>query len=355
MQDDLFEAPLLPVTASDSLAHSAGAKVGLAPAARQWSTVAAQLPPQLFMGVSTWSYPGWAGLVWDQVYDASVLANQGLMAYGQHPLMRTVSVDRTFWRPLDTVQYARMAAQVPEDFRFMLKCPNLVTDALVRGKDGRGQLPNPAFLQPELAIQQFVRPALQGMGQHLGVLVFQISPLPSAQLRQFSKLLDQLDAMLDAVRTTLQIHADSQRSDLPIVALEVRDPQWLTPALAHVLRAHQATYCLGLHGKMPPIEAQLPILRALWPGPLVCRWSLNRSFGPFGYSAAQQRHAPFNDIRSPDPDTRAVLARTIAGITKAGQPAFVSVSNDAEGCAPCSIALLAQQVLHQFPEQCPEP
>ena len=39
-----------------------------------------------------------------------------------------------------------------------------------------------------------------------------------------------------------------------------------------------------------------------------------------------------------------LLARTIRGITGAGQPAFVTVSNDAEGCAPCSITLLSQAI-----------
>lgn len=69
-----------------------------------------------------------------------------------------------------------------------------------------------------------------------------------------------------------------------VIALEVRDAAFLSPAHAPLLAqtlcaARQAsgnpiTYCLGLHAKMPPIEEQLPPLRALWPGPLVCRWNL---------------------------------------------------------------------------------
>jgi uncharacterized protein YecE (DUF72 family) len=39
-----------------------------------------------------------------------------------------------------------------------------------------------------------------------------------------------------------------------------------------------------------------------------------------------------------------VLARTIRGITGAGQPAYVTISNDAEGCAPLSIQKLAQAI-----------
>ena len=87
------------------------------------------------------------------------------------------------------------------------------------------------------------------------------------------------------------------------------------------------------------------MLRALWPGPLVCRWSLNRLFGPYGYADAQKKHGPFDAIVSEDPHTRAALAHTIRGIAGAGQPVYVTVSNDAEGCAPLSIQMLAQAVV----------
>src|SRR5690606_423628 len=78
--------------------------------------------------------------------------------------------------------------------------------------------------------------------------------------------------------------------------------------------------------------------------PLVCRWTLNRIFGPYGYADAQKKHGPFDAIVSEDLHTRAVLARTIRGIAGAGQPAYVIVSNDAEGCAPLSIQKLALAV-----------
>lgn len=39
-----------------------------------------------------------------------------------------------------------------------------------------------------------------------------------------------------------------------------------------------------------------------------------------------------------------MLARTIAGVTGAGQNAFVTVSNHAEGCAPLTLRTLAERV-----------
>lgn len=339
MQDDLFgdnTAPT-PPTRPTKAPKKPAVVVAAAPSGAM-QALAQALPAALRMGVSTWSYPGWDGLVWDGVYDASVLSRKGLTALSQHPLMRTVCVDRTFWRPLSVEQYAQMAAQVPEDFRFMVKCPNVITDAWVRGEDGQGQQRNPAFLNARLAVDQFVVPTLQGLSHKLGVLVYQLSPLPWEVLAHPEVLFAQLAAVLQATRQALA------QAPAVIVAVEVRDPLLLAAQLVQTLQAHGATMCLGLHGKMPPIEQQLPLLRQLWPTPLVCRWNLNTSFGPFGYTAAQEKHQPFNEIRSPDTHTRQLLARTIHGITGAGQPAFVTVSNDAEGCAPRSVQLLAEQL-----------
>lgn len=292
------------------------------------------------MGVSTWSYPGWEGLVWDGPYAASALSQKGLTALSQHPLMRTVCVDRTFWRPLTTEQYAAYAAQVPDDFRFMVKCPNVVTDAQIRAENGSGTQRNPVFLAPHIAIEQFVQPCLAGLGTKLGVLVFQISPLPWEMFGHLDTFFAQLNLLLAAVRHALA-HAPHV-----IVAVEVRDEGLQKHAqFVPVLQTNGATMCLGLHGKMPAIDEQLKTLRHFWPTPLVCRWNLNHSFGPYGYAEAQVKHQPFNKIVTPDPLTRDALARTIHGITSAGQPAFVTVSNDAEGCAPRSIDLLAQRLL----------
>ena len=336
MQDDLFASDNTP---TPQKRDSKGFKKvsGVRPAVHppHLHELASALPAALRMGVSTWSYPGWKDLVWDGLYEPTILSRKGLKALSQHPLMRTVCVDRTFWRPLSTEQYAQMAGQVGEDFRFMVKCPNVITDALVRNDEGKAQQRNPAFLNPHLAIDQFVLPCIQGLGAKLGVLVYQLSPLPWEELHQVEYLFERLNTLLDATRQAVQT------APHVIVAVEVRDPLLLEDRLINVLKTNAATLCLGLHGKMPPIAQQLPWLRKLWPMPLVCRWSLNAVFGPFGYPAAQEKHAPFSEIRSADQNTLQILARTIHGICSAGQPAYVSISNDAEGCAPRSIERLA--------------
>ncbi len=304
----------------------------------EWVALAAALPAHLRLGTSSWNYPGWNGLMWDGEYSETNLSRYGLTAYSKHPLMRTVSIDRSFYRPLNVAQFAQHAAQVGPDFRFVVKAPSLITDALVRDESGRGMRPNTHFLNAEEALQMFVEPALEGLGQKLGALVFQISPLPGAWLAQMPKLIDRLHNLLRAIPNLKHSAPDG------VIAVEVRDPQWLTPQLVNALRDTGATYCMGLHAKMPPIAEQLPILRALWPGPLVCRWNLNPIHGAFGYEDARDAYEPYDKMIDPDPVTRAALVRVITGTAGAGQNVFITLSNKAEGSAPLSVLELARAI-----------
>jgi uncharacterized protein YecE (DUF72 family) len=297
-----------------------------------------RLPSNFRVGTSSWSYPGWIGSVWAKQYAEARLSKQGLRAYAQHPLLRTVSLDRAFYRPLDASQYAAYAAQVPEDFRFVVKAPSLVADAMVRSEDGRGMRLNSAFLDADLAVREYARPALEGLRKRLGALVFQLSPVPPSMLRQLPDLLRRLATMLSALPPVREVAPEA------VVAVEVRDPEFLSSALVEVLKQSGATYCLGLHAKMPPIQEQLPILRGLWPGPLVCRWNLHRKHGAYGYEDARRLYGNFDRLVDPDPETREQLAKVIAGTTAAGYPAYVTIGNKAEGSAPLSAIALAQAV-----------
>lgn len=345
MQDDLFGAPPPPAqplapAPPRAPARKSLSRVNAAPHDEALRALASALPPRVRLGTSSWTYPGWAGLVWDTEYPDALLSREGLRAYGEHPLLRSVSVDRSFYRPLTQDQYARYAAQVPDDFRFVVKAPSHVTDALVRGEDGRGMQPNPAFLDPDLATQDFVAPALAGLGHKVGALVFQLSPLPRHLLHNLPLVLQRLRRLLLAQPALGPTAPDG------VLAVEVRDPQWLDPLfmpdLAAVLRETGATWCLCLHAKMPRLADQLPLLRMLWPGPMVCRWNLNPLHGAYGYEDAQREYEPYDRIHDVDEETRELLVRTISGIAGAGQNVFVTISNKAEGCAPLSVRALAQ-------------
>jgi hypothetical protein len=139
----------------------------------------------------------------------------------------------------------------------------------------------------------------------------------------------------------------------PIYAVELRNPELLTPRLVRTLREHGARLCLGVHARMPPAARQSAALHAMdatedegddWrlKGPLVVRWSLARGFR---YEEAKSRYAPFDRLIDPDIPTRGTLAHLIHVALKSGQPSFVIVNNKAEGCAPLSAIELARAVV----------
>ena len=134
--------------------------------------------------------------------------------------------------------------------------------------------------------------------------------------------------------------------DAAVLAVELRDAELVSPALADLLREHGARYALGLHDRMPPIDGQLPMLRALWPGDLVCRWNLQRGQR---YAEARDAWAPFDRLRAPDPATRGTLARVVRATLDAGHRAFVTINNKAEGSAPASVRELATCLLEDTP------
>lgn len=360
-EEDLFGAPVTTVpptnkkppepTPTDSAKPPPAKARKASVQAVEWSdalrALGDALPAQVHLGTSSWSYPGWQGLVWEGAHSEQTLSKKGLEIYAQHPLMRTVSIDRNFYRPLSASDFARYAAMVPADFRFMVKAPSLLTDALVRSDDGRGKEPNTAFLSPELALQEFMAPVMEGLGKNLGALVFQLSPLPWNMLDRLPQVIAQLRTMLCAL-PALQPHAPDG-----VIAVEVRDPQWLAPDMlplfAQALRDASATYCIGLHAKMPPLAEQLALLRKLWPAPLVCRWNLHPVHGPYGYAEAEKLYAPYDRIHHPEPDLHAELAALIRTFAAHGQPVHMAISNHAEGCAPMSVQTLARAITQHPP------
>lgn len=295
------------------------------------------LPANIRLGTSSWFFPGWRGLVYEGVHPQTALSKKGLAAYAQIPLLRTVSLDRTFYAPITTIEYARYAAQVPDPFSFVVKAPALVCDAVTRDEQGRGKVANPHFLDPAIAAREFVVPCLEGLGAKAGPLVFQVSPLPRGLVEEAPALIERLATFFAALPAELGRLR-------PLYALELRNAELLTPRLMRMLREVGARYCVGLHDRMPEVERQEAALRALdgdVPGDLVVRWNLHRGFL---YQAAKQRYDPFDKLVDEDPETRRILARMAQAAFKAGRKVWITANNKAEGSAPLSLLKLAREI-----------
>lgn len=358
-QIDLFGAPpddpasgkrrqvdgAAPPIASATRFKRARGEVGAADHSPALQALGATLPPNVHLGTSSWSFPGWRGIVWDDDYSDTKLSRTGLSAYAKHPVLRCVGIDRSFYSPLSIAEYQKYAEQVPATFRFLVKAPSLVTDAVVRGEKGEGVSDNPCFLDARIATEQFVTPCVTGLGRKAGVLVFQVSPLPITLLRDVPALIDRLEAFFTAL-PALPPGAPEDGPG-PCYALEIRDGALLTPRLMRTLGRLGVRYCLGLHARMPHAQRQaaaLAMLDEAGAGPLVVRWNLNSGHR---YEQAKAKYAPFDKIVDPDPATRDVLAALAAHYAHAGHAVYVIVNNKAEGSSPLSCQALAEAITTQ--------
>jgi uncharacterized protein YecE (DUF72 family) len=301
------------------------------------------LPAPIHLGTSSWSFPGWTGLVYaarnGKPASEQVIARHGLAAYAAHPLFRTVSLDRTFYAPLTQEEFARYAAQVPAHFRFVVKAPAAITDPVVR-KPGSGEAArdNPLFLDATAAAATFIRPAIDGLGSRAGPLVFQFPPLGRRLLSDIPKLAARIAAFMAVLPRG------------PLYAVEVRDPQLVCDAFARSLEDAGAVPCLAVHARMPPVDEQAEAFRLTQPAarqPLVARWNLHAGRG---YEDAKADYFPFNRLMEEDLPSRTALARLASTAARADRDVFITINNKAEGSAPCSVEKLAAAIV-AYPDQ----
>ena len=287
-----------------------------------------QLPAALHLGTSSWSYPGWNGLIYDGEFRTAQLAREGLLAYANHPLMRTVSIDRTFYAPIAEADYARYALQVPEGFRFLVKAPMAITSTYLRSDTGEFS-DSPYFLDVDYAIEAFVAPCINGLGNKCGPLVFQCPPQGRATTVNPDPFINRLYRFLKALPQGT------------LYAVEVRDPEILTERFFKCLNTTGVRFCIASHARMPTPDEQITRARSMDAGPFVVRWSLHSGFK---YETAKAKYFPFNRLVDEDPASRESLARECVRTLDAGFPVYVVINNKAEGSAPLSVEKLAQLI-----------
>lgn len=301
------------------------------------AALGAELPVGVYLGTSSWSFPGWSGMVYEGAHSEMKLSRQGLAAYAAHPLLRTVGIDRTFYAPMAEADFRRYASQARASapgFRFLVKAPMLFTGPRLRSDAGQWA-DNPAFLDPVLATAQFVHPATQGLGESCGPLVFQFPPLGPRFTRAPQRFADALAEFLLAL---------PKLSGAAFYAVEVRDPELLTDDYLAALCAGGATHCLAIHARMPDVSAQARFWREAGRLPLVVRWSLHSGMK---YEEAKERYAPFNALVDEDPEGREQIAALIAEAVRREIAAFIIANNKAEGSAPLTIGKLAELIVRR--------
>lgn len=288
-------------------------------------TVATELPDEIRFGTSSWSFPGWKGIVYSG--PATSIAKDGLRQYAAHPLLRTVGIDRSYYAPVPIEDLRRYADQLPEGFQACAKAPAGVTSTII-GPPG-SHTPNPDFMSVDRLVEEQLGPFAVAFRRHSGPFILEFPPFPRHGRMEPAEFLARLDRFLD------QLPRDFH------YAVELRDERLLTPEYRAILFRHGIGHTYNYWSAMPGLMAQA---RVVPPEDLpfaVIRLLLRPGTW---YEDQRERFHPFNALVAPDALMRQDVVDLSDRVLTSGRQLWVLVNNKAEGSSPLSIMELAKRV-----------
>ena len=297
---------------------------------RQAAEVAAR---GVYIGTSSWKYPGWSGLLYDPArYEyrgkfAQTRFNRNCLAeYAE--VFKTVCVDAAYYS-FPTPEYLEgMAGQVPEDFLFGLKVTDTITvkkfPNLERFGDQAGKA-NENFLNAQLFANGFLRPC-ERIRTKVGLLIFEFSRLWPADYQHGRDFVADLDRFLERLP-----------KDWPY-GIEMRNRAWLKPEYFGCLARHGVTHVFNSWEAMPPVNEQMALAGSRTnPNLVAARFLLKPGRK---YEEAVRIFEPYDRLKEEYPEARAA-GRALVGEGKIAGPdkkTFVFVNNRLEGNALETIA-----------------
>jgi uncharacterized protein YecE (DUF72 family) len=300
-------------------------------------TLAAELPSWIRLGTSSWTYPGWAGILYAGLPNAAALVQHGLGAYAAHPLLRTVGIDRSHYAPLSADELAAYAAQLPTGFRAVSKVWDDITTHVFPNHPRFGTRAgkvNANFLDPVRTRDLVLAPYATSFRDHAGPFVFEIPPMPRSMLPTPEAFARAVDTLLAGLPSQFRY------------AFELRNRELLTARYLDTLRAHRAAHVLNFWTAMPTVGEQLKT-----PGIFTAPFVVTRlMLPPFTrYEDKREEYAPFNRIVNAQLSMREDVVELAARASEAGvRSLFVLVGNKAEGSSPLTVFALARALAAKF-------
>lgn len=291
--------------------------------------LAEAIPAHVRFGTSSWTFPGWQGVVYRRRYRSqAAFVRSALYEYARWPLFGTVGIDRSFYAALGADTLRAYAEQLPPGFRCAMKVDRALTARVLgdhRGGNHKGDRRrfNPDFLNPERFNAEVAAPVLSAFADAAGPQIVEIPPAAGAvNPAGFARA---VECFLERAHPTLHY------------AFELRDRRLFTERYLAVLRAHGASHVFNFWSDMPSIGDQLRRVGSPPGDTLVCRLML-----PPGerYETLRARYHPFNRIVVPQPAMRADVLRLIDAAM--GRDTYILVNNKAEGSAPLTIRALVE-------------
>jgi len=293
--------------------------------------LAERLPRNIRFGTSSWTFPGWAGLVYHRRYaNQRTFLKDSLEEYAAHPLMRTVGIDRGYYTPVPAEDLRSYAAQLPDDFRAAMKVWQRVTMPGYPRHPRYGAnagAENVDFLNAKLFTEAVHAPVSGAFSRHMGPWIVEIAPSPFRLDPTWFN--DKLAAFLGAIPR-----------DFP-VAVELRDRNLLTPGYSKVLRENAASHVFNYWSRMPSLADQTRI-----DGLLEGSFIITRLMLPPGqrYADLKEAYAPFDRLVEPQPRMRRDVVALVRAALERDIECYVIVNNKAEGSSPLTVEALAREL-----------
>ncbi|HWQ56406.1 MAG TPA: DUF72 domain-containing protein [Bryobacteraceae bacterium] len=297
--------------------------------ARLAERVRALARENIFIGGSSWKYEGWFGQVYTQSnylakgrYSKRVFEETCIREYAE--TFPTVCGDFSFYQfPTDEF-WRRLFRHVPEGFHFAFKAPEQITCRVfpTHPRYGpQGGQANEAFLDAEMLRQMFLRP-LEPYRSKTALLIFEFGTFTKRAVPELPAFLDRLDPFLAALPPDFRY------------AVEIRNPEFLSPEYFACLRAHGAAHVYNAWSRMPELRHQIALPGSITADFTVCRALLRRGRP---YEEAVAMFQPYTEVKDPNPEARESMRVLIDRSREERRMAFLFVNNRLEGNAPATI------------------
>ncbi len=197
----------------------------IAPDRARLEELGRKIPQTVRFGTSTWNYPGWRGLVYQQDYGPKGAAAKMLEEYAAFPLFRTVGIDSTFYGPPTEAVLRSYAEHLPQRFPVVSKVwSQLTVHTFTKAQDpARAGKINADFLNPDLFVEEIYQPYQRHFADNAGPFVFEFQTLAKSSGIDPERFATRLDEFFSALPREGQF------------AVEIRNEEFLTPMYFAVL------------------------------------------------------------------------------------------------------------------------
>ena len=288
----------------------------------------------VFIGTSSWKYPGWCGQIYDEQkyltrgkFSEAKFERECLSEYAE--TFSTVCVDAGYYQFPTEKGLEKLCQQVPPHFRFSFKVTDFITLKHFPNQPRHGihaGKANENFLNAALFRSAFLKPC-ESFREQIGVLIFEFSQFYPSDFERGRDFVDALDAFLCELPAGWQY------------AVEIRNRTFLQPEYFEVLHKHGIAHVFNSWDRMPAVNEQLEIPESVTTDFIAARFLLTPGRT---YAKAVESFSPYKEVKEPNDKVRAAGRNVITKGKEGKRPSFIYVNNRLEGNAPTTIAAILE-------------